>query len=86
MEQIFLGLFHFFEKHRSAFWFTFASIFIVIGIGASRIKIEEDVSKFFPEDERVEKLNYVFRNAKLAERLVFMVSVRDSATKNQAIL
>jgi 1-acyl-sn-glycerol-3-phosphate acyltransferase len=84
MEQIFLSLYHFFEKRRSAFWIVFAFVIVVISIGALQIKIEEDVSKFFPDDERVEKLNYVFRNAKLAERLVFMVSISDSTKASNA--
>lgn len=46
---------------------------------ASRITFEEDITKFFPDDERVGKLNYIFQNSKLSERLVVMVSMRDSS-------
>ena len=84
MEQGFLSIYHFFQRRKSAFWFTFISIFVILGLLASRVKVEEDISKFFPDDERVEKLNYVFRNAKLAERLVVMISVRDSTLKPNA--
>ena len=44
------------------------------------ITLEEDITKFFPDDERVERLNYVFQNSKFVERIVVMVSVRDSST------
>jgi 1-acyl-sn-glycerol-3-phosphate acyltransferase len=49
--------------------------------GASRINIEEDITKIFPDDPRVEKLSYVFQNARFAEQLVLMVSVKDSSMK-----
>ncbi len=44
------------------------------------ITLEEDITKFFPDDERVERLNYVFQNSKFVERIVVMVSVSDSST------
>ncbi len=47
-----------------------------VGLGASQIDIEEDITKIFPDDERVAKLDYVFRNSRFVERLVIMVSVK----------
>jgi 1-acyl-sn-glycerol-3-phosphate acyltransferase len=83
MENIFLNIYYFFKLRRAAFWSVFAGITALLALGASQIKIEEDITRFFPDDERVEKLNYVFRNSKFAERLVFMVSVKDSVTDPQ---
>ena len=79
MVLLFLSLYDFFEKHRAIFWGVFVSILISLAIGASQIKIEEDITKFFPEDKKVENLNYVFQNSKFAEKLTVMVSVKDSA-------
>jgi len=62
------------------FWAVFLATILLVCFGASRIKLEEDITKFFPDDERIEKLSYVFQNSKFAERLVIMVSVQDSAT------
>jgi predicted RND superfamily exporter protein len=56
---------------------------LAVGLGASQIVIEEDITKFFPDDERVEKLDYVFRNSKFIERLVIMVSAKDSTAAPQ---
>jgi uncharacterized protein len=80
MEQPFLKLYRFFNKNKGAFLLFFAAVCILIGVGASRITLEEDISRFFPDDRRVEKLNYIFRNSKLSDRVVMMVSVKDSAT------
>jgi predicted exporter len=80
MEQIFLTIYFYFKQHRPAFWSVFTVAILLLGAGASQIKIEEDITRFFPDDERVEKLNYVFQNSKFAERLIFMVSIKDSTT------
>ena len=81
MESIFLSIYRFFHSRKGTFWLAFIALIGLMSFGASRITIEEDITRFFPDDERVEKLNYVFKNSKLAERIVFMVSMRDSASK-----
>jgi len=80
MVSFFLFLYDFFEKQRFIFWIVFVSILVMLSIGASQIKIEEDITKFFPEDKKVENLNYVFQNSKFAEQLTVMVSMKDSAS------
>jgi 1-acyl-sn-glycerol-3-phosphate acyltransferase len=83
MEHIFLGLYHFFNRRKPVFWAVFITTIALISWSASRIEFEEDITRFFPDDDRVEKLNYVFRNSKFVERVVVMVSVRDSASAPQ---
>lgn len=80
MDYVFISLYRFFQKKRSLFWFSLLTLIGVLSVGASRITLEEDISKFFPDDPRVEKLSYVFRNAKFSERIIGMVSIADSAT------
>jgi 1-acyl-sn-glycerol-3-phosphate acyltransferase len=84
MEHIFISLYNYFKNHRPVFWSIFIGILILFLAGASQIKIEEDITRFFPDDERVEKLSYVFRNSKFAERLVVMISVEDSTLQPDA--
>src|SRR5688572_27126316 len=83
MATFFLNLYAFFRKRVPLLWITFVITLTAIGLGASRINLEEDITKFFPDDERVEKLNYVFQNSKFVERIVVMVSVKDSTTAPQ---
>lgn len=79
MSTIFLNLYDYFQHRKRVFWVVFALTTLVICLGASQIRIEEDITKFFPDDERVEKLDYVFRNSRFVERLVVMVSTSDSS-------
>lgn len=81
MEELFLRLYRYFLRRRPVFWGIFATVVLALAIGALRITLEEDITRFFPNDARVEKLNYVFQHSKLVERLVIMVSVADSAQR-----
>ena len=76
MARIFLFLYDFFQRRKPLFWALFLGLFALLGTGASRIELEEDITKFFPDDPRVEELNYVFKNSKFVERMVMMVSVK----------
>jgi uncharacterized protein len=83
MTTLFLTLYDFFSKQKFFFWVVFLLTICLIVLGALRIKIEEDITKFFPDDPRVEKLNYVFQNSKFVERIVVMISIKDSSTASQ---
>jgi uncharacterized protein len=83
MEQIFLAIYNFFKERKKVFWIFFCFTLALIGWSASRIELEEDITKFFPDDARVEKLNYIFRNSKFVERVVVMVSMKDSTSQPQ---
>jgi len=80
MVSLFLFLYDFFEKRKFVFWSLFISMVVLLAAGASQIRIEEDITKFFPQDKKVEDLNYLFQNSKLAEQLTVMVSMKDSAS------
>ncbi len=49
---------------------------------ALKIKPEEDISKILPKDRQSEKLNEILRNARFADKLVLMVSMKDSNIKS----
>jgi hypothetical protein len=83
MEKVFSAIYYYFEKHRPVFWFSFVVSFLIISILASRLRLEEDISKILPRDEKIEKLNQVFQNSKFLDKLVLTVSLRDSLAPSQ---
>ena len=64
---------------------TGISSFLIIALLAlsiffsSRLVFEEDVSKLVPSDSRQEKLNSILKNSSYFDRLVVMVSFKDTA-------
>ncbi len=79
MAKPFLHIYHYFSRHRVVFFVVFISIFLITGYFASRIRPEEDISRILPRDRQTEKLNDLLQNAKFADKLVLMVSLKDSS-------
>jgi 1-acyl-sn-glycerol-3-phosphate acyltransferase len=83
MENIFISLYHFFEKKRALFWMLLAASFLVLGYFAAQIRLEEDIAKILPRDKKIEKLNEVFQHSKFLDKLVLTVSLKDSSQTAQ---
>jgi 1-acyl-sn-glycerol-3-phosphate acyltransferase len=78
MEKIFLRIYNYFENRRTAFWIWFIASFGIIIFFAAQIHFEEDISKVLPKDKKIEKLNQVFQNSKFLDKLVLMISLKDT--------
>jgi predicted exporter len=78
MEKILVGIYNYFNARKQLFYMVFALSFVLVGFFASRIRFEEDISKVLPKDKKIEKLNYIFQNSKFVDKLVVMVSLKDS--------
>ncbi|HEV7424378.1 MAG TPA: glycerol acyltransferase, partial [Candidatus Paceibacterota bacterium] len=78
MEKIFISIYNYFEKNRTVFFISFISCFLLAGWFAAHVQFEEDISKVLPKDKKIEKLNEVFQNSKFIDKLVIMVSMKDT--------
>ncbi len=81
MEHLFLFFFDYFKKNRAVLYALIIGMFLCFSFCATQITIEEDVSRFFPRDKKVEKLTQLFQHSKFMERLVVMVSLKDSTAE-----
>ncbi len=78
MEQFFSGIYNFFQQRKWLLYICFALLLTVTAFFASRLQFEEDISRILPKDPRVEKLNEVFQHSKFMDKLVVMVSLKDT--------
>jgi 1-acyl-sn-glycerol-3-phosphate acyltransferase len=85
MEKVLVRIYRYFDTHRPVFLTCFIGSFLLLGWFASRVHFEEDISKVLPKDPNVEKLNEVFRNSRFTERLVIMVSMKDSSAQPDSL-
>ncbi len=69
-----LRLYEYFKAHKTIFYLFWGITYSVLLYLALQIKIEEDVSRFFPKDKKIESLRTIFQNSRFSDRLVFMVS------------
>ncbi|MES2774225.1 MAG: 1-acyl-sn-glycerol-3-phosphate acyltransferase [Bacteroidota bacterium] len=80
MEQLFIRIYNYFEKHRTVFFVILLASFVMLAYVAMQVKFEEDISKILPKDKKIEKLNEVFQNSKFMDKLVVTVSLKDTTT------
>ncbi len=78
MENSLISIQRYFAKNRNVFYIIFAASFVFIGWFASQVKFEEDISKVIPKDKKIDKLNEIFQNSKFIDKLVIMVSLKDT--------
>src|SRR6201991_3041932 len=81
MEKMFIAIYRYFEKNRLAFFISFGISFLLVAYFALQVRFEEDISKVLPKDKKIEKLNQVFQNSKFIDKLVVMVSLKDTAAE-----
>jgi 1-acyl-sn-glycerol-3-phosphate acyltransferase len=79
MERISLGLYNFFFKHKLLFWSTLILICIPVFFYASRIRLEEDITKVLPGGNDSEEYQQILKQSKLMEKLVVRIALEDSA-------
>lgn len=81
IERLLVNTFRFFEGHRVLFWWIFLGVAGLLTWGTVSVRLEENIDRMFPDDERVKKLGSILNNSSFSERLVVMVSVRDSSER-----
>ena len=78
MAKPFLYIYNYFAVNRKIFFTVFIGLFLVTGFFSLKIKPEEDISKILPNDRQSGKLDELFQNSRFADKLVVMVSLKDS--------
>ncbi|HEY4964959.1 MAG TPA: glycerol acyltransferase, partial [Puia sp.] len=78
MARPFLYIYRYFAGHRKIFLTVQIGLFLLTGMTAIKIKPEEDISKILPKDRQAEKLNELLQEARFADKLVLMISLKDS--------
>ena len=80
MTEFFLHIYSFLRNHK---WFRISLLVIllgVMGICASKISLEEDISGFMPNDKNSEKINFVYKNIQIADKIIIRFSTKNADT------
>ncbi len=83
MENIFISLYRYFRSRPAILWSVLAVVVALMAFRAGSLRIEADITRIFPTDERVRTIDDVFRNSRAAEKIVVMLSVKDSSSAAQ---
>ncbi|MBE0648070.1 MAG: 1-acyl-sn-glycerol-3-phosphate acyltransferase [Bacteroidales bacterium] len=80
MASFFIHIYRFFRAHRWAFWVFLFLLAAFIGLFASRIRLEEDISGITAQGDSLNRDEFVIRNFKFAEKLIIHIRLTDSTT------
>ncbi|MCW3070978.1 MAG: glycerol acyltransferase [Bacteroidetes bacterium] len=83
MGTIFTNIYRILKRRRALFFLLFLGSLLFAGFFASRIQLEEDITKMMPTDAKVERLNTIFKNSKFLDKIVVTVSIPDSSAEAQ---
>lgn len=75
-----ISIYRFFRRNRLLFWTLLTASVFILAFMASRIKIEENLTAFYPKTEGGENVTDVFTNMKTSNRFIVMFSDRDSSS------
>ncbi|WP_212006397.1 trifunctional MMPL family transporter/lysophospholipid acyltransferase/class I SAM-dependent methyltransferase [Chitinophaga sp. HK235] len=78
MSSLFVAIYNFFDRHKTALWCCTLVSFALVGFLASRIRLEEDITKILPQDKKLDKLQQVFQDSRFADKLVVTLSQKDT--------
>lgn len=78
MSTFFLFVFNTISRNRLLAILLLVIILSISGFYTSKLKFTEDISKALPENEKIGKMSFVFKNSKLLEKLVFNIHFSDS--------
>ncbi|SFE14629.1 1-acyl-sn-glycerol-3-phosphate acyltransferases [Chitinophaga sp. CF118] len=83
MGSFFVSIYNFFAQHKSWLWTCTIISFLLAGYFASRIQLEEDITRILPQDKTLDKLQQVFNDSRFADKLVITISQKDTTLAAQ---
>src|ERR1700740_1497595 len=81
MGIIFTNIYRFLRKRRVIFFLLLLGALAFSGFFATKIKLEEDITKMMPTNAKVDRLNTIFKNSKFLDKIVFTVSLADTSAE-----
>lgn len=86
MTKFFIDLYNYFERHKVLLYASLLLSLLFLGVMASRVKFEENVTRFFPDTKDAVYANQVFENLKIKDKIIVMLTTTDStATTDRSI-
>lgn len=78
MSKLFIHIYDYLERNRLLRYLLLAGSFLLLLLFAVQVKFEEDVTRFFPDTQDARNTEIVFQNLKIKDKIVVMVSARDT--------
>ncbi len=76
MKNFLLNTYDFFKARRALFYGLTIALFALFALLASRIKLEEDVSRLLPNGEQTRQITDIFKSSNFADKVIVKVIAR----------
>ncbi len=86
MNHFFLFLYAKFNQRKAILFLLLFILLFFSGYFASKITLEEDITKIAPTDTHIERLNKVSKNSNFLDKIVITVSASDSSADMEGIM
>ena len=85
MKKFLLNTYDYFSAHKKTFYALTVFLFVLLGFGASRIKIEEDISRMMPDGEQTARINKILSHSRLSDKIIIKIAGNASAQPEELI-
>ena len=85
MKNLLLRAYDFFQKRRTLFYTLTVLLFVLLGIIASRIKIEEDITRILPNGKQAQQINKLLKQSRYADKIIVKVKATGAGEPEQLI-
>lgn len=84
--MIILSIYRFFQKHKFLLLSIVTGLLALFVYFSSKVKIEEDITKFIPRDKKTDEINLTLKNMKIRDKLVIHIYHKDEKTEDPSDL
>ena len=74
MSSLFIAIYRFFQGHKKLLYSSMVFLFILMGHFAMNVRYEEDITKFIPNSTESDRINAVFQNLKVKDKLIVLLT------------
>jgi 1-acyl-sn-glycerol-3-phosphate acyltransferase len=85
MDKFFLRLYDKLSKHRPMVLISAIILFVVLGVLAMHINLEEDISNFLPDNEKTAQLAPIYKHLSMSNQIYVSLSTNDSLGEDERI-
>ncbi|MDJ1472179.1 MMPL family transporter [Cytophagaceae bacterium DM2B3-1] len=85
MDRIFVWIYEFFRKRKYIYFTILISAFILLAFFASRIRLEEDISKMIPNDGKISNYHSTLSKSRFLDKIVVSISMQKNTSQDTLI-
>src|ERR1700722_5759619 len=80
MKKALIQLYDYFNARKPLLYALTVGLFILAGLLASRIKIEEDIARMMPNGEQTRRINQIISHSRFSDNIIVKISGKEGVS------